>query len=85
MIEIDARGLECPIPTRRAVEAMKRACERGDDDALVVQTDDAICAADIPYHARVLGYDARSERSGGEAWTITLRRAIPKAAGLRRL
>ena len=80
MIEIDARGLECPIPTQRAVEAMKRARERGDLDALVVQTDDAICAADIPYHARSLGYEASSERVGGDAWTITLRPAMPEAA-----
>ena len=76
MIEIDARGLECPIPTQRAVEAMKRARERGDLDALVVQTDDAICAADIPYHARSLGFEARSERTGKDVWTITLRPAI---------
>jgi len=80
LIEIDARGLECPIPTQRAVEAMKRARERGDLDAVVVQTDDAICAADIPYHARSLGYDASSERAGGDSWTITLRPAMPEAA-----
>ena len=59
---------------------MKRARERGDLDALVVRTDDAICAADIPHHARLLGYDARSERAGGDAWTITLRPAKPEAA-----
>ena len=80
MIEIDARGLECPIPTQRAVEAMKRARERGDLDALVVQTDDAICAADIPYHARSLGFEARSERTGKDVWTITLRPAIAETA-----
>lgn len=80
MIEIDARGLECPVPTQRAVEAMKRARERGDPDVLVVQTDDAVCAEDIPYHARSLGYDARSERTERDLWTITLRPATPQAA-----
>lgn len=59
---------------------MKRARERGDLDVLVVQTDDAICAADIPYHARSLGYDARSERVGRDVWTITLRPAKPQTA-----
>lgn len=83
MIEIDARGLECPIPTQRAVEAMKRARERGDLDVLVVQTDDAICAEDIPYHARSLGYEASSERAGKDIWTITLRPTKLEAARLR--
>ena len=76
-VEIDARGLECPVPTQQAVEAMRRAREAGTAETLVVQLDDAICAADIPFQANALGYDAESQRASGPAWTITLR---PRAA-----
>lgn len=71
-MQIDARGLECPVPTTRAVEAMRRARREGSREAIVVLTDDAVCAADIPHHARALGYIAASERVSDD-WTITLR------------
>lgn len=76
-MEIDARGLECPIPTLRAVEAIKRARARGDVNELVVRTDDAICAADIPHLAQALGYTARRERADANEWMITLQPASP--------
>jgi len=72
-VQIDARGLECPVPTQQAVEAMRRAREAGTAETLVVQLDDAICAADIPFQANALGYDADSERADDQQWTITLR------------
>ena len=72
-IKIDARGLECPVPTQQAVDAMRDARSAGRAETLVVQLDDAICAADIPYQANALGYDAESERTTGQEWTITLR------------
>lgn len=72
-MEIDARGLECPVPTQQAVAAMQSARASGKLETLVVQLDDAICAADIPHHARRLGFEARSERMAGPQWTITLR------------
>jgi TusA-related sulfurtransferase len=77
MMQIDARGLECPVPTARAVDAMRKARSQGLHEAIVVQTDDAVCAADIPHHARALGYIAESERASDE-WTITLH---PQATG----
>lgn len=78
-IEIDARGLECPVPTQQAVEAMKLARESGTLATLVVQLDDAVCAADIPHHAQALGFDAETERANGPQWTITLRPRIADA------
>lgn len=78
--EIDARGLECPLPAQRAVDAMRHARAGGDAGPIVVRTDDATCAADIPSHARSLGYDAESSREPGDAWTIILRpRATARA------
>lgn len=73
---LDLRGQECPVPTARTVAAL-----RGADapEALVVVLDDAICAADIPYHARRFGYDARTDVTAGAQWTITLTRAKKEA------
>jgi len=79
-MEIDARGLECPVPTQQAVAAMKRARATGKLETLVVQLDDPVCAADIPHHARALGFDAESQREDGPLWTITLR---PRSAAQR--
>lgn len=79
-MEIDARGLECPVPTQQAVEAMREARASGNLEVLVVQLDDAMCAADIPHHARALGFDAESERAKGPQWTITLRPRTAAAA-----
>lgn len=79
-ITIDARGLECPVPTQQAVDAMKLARESGTLATLVVQLDDAVCAADIPHHAQALGFDAETERANGPLWTITLRPQIANGA-----
>jgi TusA-related sulfurtransferase len=67
---LDLRGAECPLPTQRTVVALREA--PGRQGALVVVTDDAVCAADIPYQARRLGYVARTEVTGISEWTITL-------------
>ena len=69
-MELDLRGEECPIPTIKAVEAMKRL--RGAPEALVVIVDDATCAADIPHQAGRSGYRARTRETGPSEWTITL-------------
>ena len=59
-IKIDARGLECPVPTQQAVDAMKLARESCTPATLVLQLDDAVCAADIPHHAQALGFDTET-------------------------
>ena len=77
-MELDTRGEECPQPTQRAVEAMQRLRERerpGEHEEIVVITDDAVCAAEIPYQARARGYSAASRSTGASEWTITLRPA----------
>jgi len=71
-MEIDARGLECPLPTERAVAEMRRARASHLDEEIVILTDDAVCADEIPHHARALGCDAGSHRAGA-GWKITLR------------
>jgi TusA-related sulfurtransferase len=78
-IKIDARGLECPVPTQQAVDAMKLARESCTPATLVLQLDDAVCAADIPHHAQALGFDTETERANGPLWTITLKPRIADA------
>lgn len=67
------RGQECPLPTVRAVEAMKRLRDSGQREEIVVITDDPTCAADIPHQAGALGYQATSQRGAAAEWTVTLR------------
>lgn len=68
-MRLDTRGQECPLPTIRAVEAMRRS---GGREAIVVLTDDPVCAADIPFQAARHGYRAVAEPSGPSEWTISL-------------
>lgn len=75
VVRLDMRGAECPVPTARTIDALRS----GSPDELVVLTDDAICAADIPYEAGRFGYDARTEITAGAEWTITLTRAPEEA------
>lgn len=69
-MQLDLRGQECPVPTIRSVEAMKRL--KGGEETIVVTVDDAVCAADIPFQAQRLGYRASTEETGDSEWTITL-------------
>lgn len=69
-VRLDLRGEECPVPTRKTIDALRGA--RARDEELVVVTDDAICAADIPYEAGRLGYAARTVLTAASEWTITL-------------
>lgn len=69
-LQLDLRGEECPVPTLKAVAAMREA--RGRGEHIVVIVDDAICAADIPYEAERLGYATRTEVTADSQWTITI-------------
>ena len=72
-MHLDLRGEECPAPTIKAVEAMKRLNSK---ETLVVVLDDPICAEDIPFQARLLGYLADTEETGAPEWTITLKSTL---------
>ncbi len=82
-MELDTRGQECPVPTIRAVEAMRRLREHDGQEEIVVITDDAVCAAEIPYQARTRGYSAASRSTGASEWTITLQSDVTQT-GLAR-
>ena len=69
-MELDLRGEECPLPTIKAVEAMKRL--RGSGERQVVIVDDPTCAADIPHQAGRTGFRAASQVTGDSERTISL-------------
>ena len=70
MERVDLRGLECPVPTLRAVEAVKRV--RADGRAVTVLIDDPVCAEEIPVQAGRLAYAAHVERTADSEWSIRL-------------
>ena len=71
MIEIDARGHRCPIPTLR----LRRALERARPGEVVVLTaDDPLARVDVPHFARERGLqlvEAAPEEDG--AWRFAVR------------
>ena len=76
---LDLRGQECPVPTIKTVEAIKRLKENR--EGVVVVVDDATCAADIPFQAGQLGYVATREETGASEWTIRLEPGIRRGGG----
>lgn len=76
---LDLRGEECPVPTIRSVDAIKGL--KGSDEIIVVVTDDAICAEEIPFQAGRLGYVAIMEETGPSEWTIRLEPGNRRGAG----
>lgn len=70
MERVDLRGLECPVPTLRTVEAVQRARPAG--TTVTVLVDDPVCAEEIPVQARRWSYAARVELTADSEWTIRL-------------
>ena len=70
MEPVDMRGLECPIPTIKAVEAVKEA--RAEGRAVTIIIDDAVCAEEIPTQVGRWAYQARVERTDDSEWTIRM-------------
>ncbi len=68
---LDLRHEECPIPTVKTVDALKKLRRTAPEEVTVV-LDDAACAADIPYQAGRLGYVSETKVTGDSEWTIRL-------------
>jgi TusA-related sulfurtransferase len=67
---VDLRGLECPVPTLRTVEAVKKA--RAGGNAVTVIVDDPVCVEEIPMQARRWAYSADVALTADSEWTIQL-------------
>jgi tRNA 2-thiouridine synthesizing protein A len=72
MIEVDARGLSCPIPVVRT----KQALDKNPDECCVL-VDAYVQVENITRLAQTKGYECKSEQVG-DAYRITLKR---KGAG----
>ena len=67
MIEVDARGLSCPIP----VVKTKKAMESEPEDEIVVLVDEMTQVENISRLARSRGYSVAVEESG-DGYRLTL-------------
>jgi TusA-related sulfurtransferase len=76
-LEMDLRGEECPIPTIKTVNAIKRLRTGAADQTVVVMFDDSVCAVDISYQAGMLGYSSKTTKTGDSEWEIILTRSVP--------
>ncbi len=67
MIEIDARGLSCPLPVLKT----KKAIEQESGEGIRVLVDQATQVENISRLARGQGYEVGVEESGGD-YTLIL-------------
>lgn len=71
MIEVDARGHRCPIPTlrlRRALEAAPAGAE------VALLADDPLARVDVPHFARERGLELVSAEAEGAAVRFVIRK-----------
>jgi tRNA 2-thiouridine synthesizing protein A len=68
MIEIDARGLSCPIP----VVKTKKVLEDKPNEIIVVLVDSAVARENVSRLATNIGYKVNMENVAGEELRLTL-------------
>ncbi len=71
MIEVDARGHRCPVPTLRLRRALE-ACSPG--EAVALLADDPLAKLDVPHFARANGLEVLEASPQGEAMRFVVRR-----------
>ena len=71
MIEVDARGHRCPVPTLRLRRALE-AAPPGADVALLA--DDPLAKVDVPHFAAASGCELRESAAHGRAWRFVVRK-----------
>jgi tRNA 2-thiouridine synthesizing protein A len=69
--EVDARGLNCPLPILRAKKAL---AELQSGQVLKVMSSDAGSQRDFQAFARQTGHDLLNTIEGDREWTFFLRR-----------
>ncbi len=77
MIEVDARGHRCPIPTLRLRRALERAAP-GEEVAL--RADDPLARVDVPHFVRERGLELLREGAEGAGWRFVVRKPSTGAA-----
>lgn len=71
MIEVDARGHRCPVPTLRLRRALE-GCAPGESVALLA--DDPLAKVDVPHFARANGLEVLEASPAGAATRFVVRR-----------
>lgn len=61
-VDIDVRGLSCPIP----VVKTKKAMEKNPQDTLIILLDSEVSKENVTRLASNMGYGVKSEQSGEE-------------------
>lgn len=70
MIEIDCRGLKCPLPVLRLEKVLAQS-EPG--ETIVLRATDPVARIDIPLHCRQNGHACTvDEEKGGLRFSITV-------------
>ncbi len=70
-LELDLRGLKCPLPALRTRKALARL---GADERLRVAATDPMSAIDIPHAAACAGWRVVAREKRGEALVFTIAR-----------
>lgn len=71
-IELDLRGLKCPLPVLRANKKMKELIA---GDELVISVTDPAAPKDFQTYSETTGHAVVSSEAGDGIFTITLRKA----------
>ena len=71
MIEVDARGHRCPVPTLRLGRALKAAAP---GEAVTLLADDPLAAVDVPHFAAANGLELLAQDGSGPTLRFVVRR-----------
>ncbi|WP_406855138.1 sulfurtransferase TusA family protein [Alsobacter sp. KACC 23698] len=71
MVQLDLRGLKCPLPALRARKALAKAAS---GSLLMVEATDPMAAIDIPHMARQEGAALLSSERDGDTLRFVLRK-----------
>ncbi len=70
--ELDAKGLNCPLPILKAKKALKGLA---DGDVLKIESTDPGSVADFAAFARQTGNELVSSESAGDVYTFEIKKA----------
>ena len=77
VIQVDARGHRCPIPTLRLRRALEAA---GPGAEVSLLADDPLARVDVPHFVRERGLELVSAAAEGAAWRFVVRAGPGRAA-----
>ena len=70
MIEVDARGHRCPVPTLRLRRALERAAP---GETVMLLADDPLARVDVPHFLRERGLELVEDGPAAGGWRFVVR------------